>query len=99
MDNEIKELLEENLRLSKENNAYLRKLVRAENLSRISKILYWVVILALGYVTYTVIQPYLTTVLTAYENVAGQAELIQDKATGIEGNINDLKGLIQGFGE
>ena len=59
MDPELKQLLEENLRLSKENNVLLLKIRNIQRWAQITKILYWFVIIAAAVGALYFIKPYL----------------------------------------
>lgn len=66
MDQEIKNLLEENLKLSKENNELLIKVRRVQKWSQYSRIFYWVLIIGITYGAFYFIQPYLENLLSLY---------------------------------
>ncbi len=54
-DEDLKELLEENLRLAKENNRMLRSMRRAARLSFVGRIIFWLILLGVPaylYITY-----------------------------------------------
>jgi len=66
MDPELKNLLEENLKLSKENNELLIKVRRVQKWSQYSRIFYWVLIIGITYGAFYFIQPYLENLLSLY---------------------------------
>jgi hypothetical protein len=84
MDPELKQLLEENLRLSKENNVLLLKIRNIQRWAQITKILYWFVIIAAGVGALYFIKPYLGGILNIYSGGVSDINSIQ----GIGGSLN-----------
>ena len=79
MGPETRNLLEENLRLTKENNRLLRKLKRAQTLGTVFRIIWIAVIVGLPVALYVyLIQPY-------YEGVQTRFESLQQKIDSIPG--------------
>jgi hypothetical protein len=66
MDPELKNLLEENLKLSKENNVILLKLYKIQRWVQITRILYWVVIIGVSFGAFYYIKPFLGNLLNVY---------------------------------
>jgi hypothetical protein len=66
MDPEAKQLLEENLKISKENNELLLKVRSVQRWAQITRILYWVVIIGVSFGAFYYIQPYLGNLLNVY---------------------------------
>ena len=66
MDPESKKLLEDNLKLSEENNAMLRKLLRSMHVRRILSVLYWAIIIGSTIGAFYFIQPYIDQLKDAY---------------------------------
>jgi hypothetical protein len=66
VDPDIKNLLEENLRLSKENNELLLKVRRVQRWSQISRIFYWIIIIGISFGAFYFIQPYIGNLLNVY---------------------------------
>jgi hypothetical protein len=60
MDEEIKNLLKENLEVSKKSLEILRKIDRDRKISFFFKIIYWLVIILIIYYSYQLLQPYFT---------------------------------------
>lgn len=58
MEPELRKLLEQNLDLAKENNAMLRKLRNGQKWGRVSRFVYWVVLLGIALGGYYYIAPY-----------------------------------------
>ena len=57
MEQDIKSLLEENLALTKENNAMLKRIRSAQRMAMIYRVIYWIVILGMTFGAYYFIQP------------------------------------------
>lgn len=77
MDQEIKdlkEMLRKNLELSAENNKMLHSIKRGILLSRIMRIVYWVIILGVGVGIYYYIEPYVDSAIGAYGDVKGDLQ-------------------------
>ena len=66
MDPESKKLLEENLRLSQENNVILLKLKRSMQVRRFVSIIYWTLIVGSAVWAYYFIQPYIDQMVNIY---------------------------------
>lgn len=71
---DLKELLEENLRVNRENNAMLSKLYRSYRRSQFVKYLYWGLVIALTLGAYYLIQPYIDQLGQAYGGLKTQVE-------------------------
>lgn len=69
MDQEIKELLEENLEISRENNKLLKKLWGSVRLGRLMRILYFSLAVALAVGAYYYVHPYLQSLLGLYSSL------------------------------
>lgn len=83
MEPEIRSLLEENLRLSKENNELLKKVREFQRWSRITKVLYWFIIIGIALGAFYFIQPYFDGILNIY--------------SGGVSDVNIMKNLSQSF--
>ncbi len=66
MDPEIKHLLEENLRLSQENNLLLAKVQTYLKWAQITKALYWLLIIGISVGAFYYTKPYLGNLLNIY---------------------------------
>ena len=66
MDPESKKLLEETLKLAKENNDILHSMRRSMRIQRIMSILYWVLIIGSTVGAYYLIAPYLGQLMDVY---------------------------------
>jgi uncharacterized protein involved in cysteine biosynthesis len=78
MDPLLKQLLEENLKLSKENNVLLLKIRNVQRWAQITKILYWFVIIGVAIGAFYFIQPYLGGVLNIYSGGVSDISSIKD---------------------
>ena len=88
MDPEDKELLKENLGLSKENNELLKKIRKFQKWGQTTKAIYWLIIIAFGFGAWYFVQPYLETMLGYYGAVSGATSSITDF-----GNFSDIKNI------
>ncbi|MBK5215197.1 MAG: hypothetical protein JJE53_00080 [Candidatus Pacebacteria bacterium] len=72
MDQETKQLLEENLKLSKENNEMLNSLIRSKKQNAIFKAVYWVIIILITIGSYYFIKPYISSLTSLYTGGASE---------------------------
>lgn len=86
MDSEMKQLLEENLKISKENNELLLKVRSVQKWAQITRILYWVLIIAVSFGSLYYIKPYLGNLLNVYtggvsgvDNISEITKNLKDK--------------------
>lgn len=79
MDAETKKLLTDNLELAKQNNEILHKLVRAQKMAIVYRIVYWSIIILSTFGAYYFIQPFLENMFSVYSG-------------GVEGsnNVNEV---------
>jgi hypothetical protein len=91
MDQETKQLLEENLKLSKENNVMLSSLIRAKKLNTVYKVVYWSLIIFVTIGSYYFIQPYIESLMSLYTGGAADMSSI--------GNLKDTLGNQQQIDE
>jgi hypothetical protein len=87
MDLQEKELLEETLEVSKENNRMLKKIWRDVKYKRFIKVVYWVIIIGLTLGAYYYIQPIIDSITVGY---GGMTDAL---TTGLE-NIKRISDLI-----
>ena len=78
MEQDVKALLEENLRLSKENNELLLKVHKVLRWQQITRYLYWVVIILVSFGALYYIKPYLGNLLNIYTGGAAGSTSIGD---------------------
>jgi hypothetical protein len=62
MNEQERKMLDEVVELSRENNAMVRKLVRAQQRATFLRIFYWAIIIGSTIVAYYSIQPYVSTI-------------------------------------
>ena len=67
MDEEIKNLLKENLEVSKKSLEILRKIDRDRKINFFFKIIYWLVIILIIYYSYQLLQPYFVSLKQSLE--------------------------------
>ena len=95
-EDEIRSLLRRNLELTRENNKLLKKIRRNGLIANIMRLVWWAVIIGVPvFLYYTVFQPYLTELSTAYQGV-------QDGVTGAQSIFFDIpiiSDLIERFAE
>ncbi len=78
MDQEIKDLLEENLKLSKENHELLVKVRNFQRWSQISKVLYWFVIICIALGAFYFIKPYFESILNIYSGGVSNVNMVKN---------------------
>ena len=66
MDEEYKKLLEENLRVSRENNSLLLKVRSVQRWASVTRILYWVVLIGISFGAFYFLQPYIENIMKIY---------------------------------
>ena len=92
MTPEEKSLLERTYRLSEENNKILRGMRRTATYGLIARIVYWGIILILGFGAYYFIQPYITSLLSI-TGQAGGLQGVMDSLGQAQNAANQLKDL------
>lgn len=66
MDQEERSLLEENLRISRENNLLLLKIRSVQRWASITRILYWAVLIGISFGAFYFLQPYIENIMKIY---------------------------------
>ncbi len=66
MDIELEQRLRAIEKTLTENNAMLRKLRRGQKLAQATKIVYWIVLIALGFISIALIKPYISQLGASY---------------------------------
>jgi hypothetical protein len=92
MDPEVKKLLEENLKLSKENNIMLLKIRSVQRWAQITRIFYWFIIIGITIGAFYFIKPYLGNLLNIYTGgVSGISNVdISKSLKDIQTNVKGL---------
>ncbi len=75
MDQEIKELLQANIELSRENNKILKKIRGTQKRAVITKILYWIIIIGIAVGAFYFIQPFIQKILDLLPSLSGLKNL------------------------
>ncbi|MFA7315759.1 MAG: hypothetical protein WC059_03090 [Candidatus Paceibacterota bacterium] len=96
MDPETKQLLKENVELSRRNNEMLEKVVRYQKWNQIYRALYWGIIIFSSVGAYYFIQPY----LSSFVNISGDVSHINDitKTLGGQNQQQQIKDWMQLLG-
>lgn len=71
MNEQERKMLQEVIEISSDNNAMLRKLVRAQRSATLWKLIYWTIIIGSIIAGYYSIQPYIEPLMQAYSKVMG----------------------------
>lgn len=92
MDQEVKNLLEENLRLSKVNNELLLKIRSVQKWAQITRIFYWVAIIGASFGALYYLKPYLGNIMNVYTGGVSGIDNISDisKSFNDQQQIQDL---------
>ncbi len=98
MDGDVKNLLEENLRISKENNLMLLKLLKAQKWAQIYRVVYWAIIILVSFGSFYFIQPYLGSLLNLYSGGVSNVNSFQDFSKSIPdaAHLKDFVNQING---
>ncbi len=73
MNPEEKQMLEETLELSQENNKMLKHIRRSQKMAAVIRIFYWVLVLVVSYGAYTFAEPYVNQMVKIIQS--SQTEL------------------------
>ena len=95
MTPEEKSLLERVHGLVEENNAMLHSIKRSSRISSMIRIAYWVIILGLSFGAYYLIQPYVTTMFSLYDQAQKSFSGITNDVNSVQGAVNSLKDLLK----
>ena len=92
MDPEVKHLLEENLRISKENNELLIKVRNVQRWAQITKVFYWIAIIGVSFGALFYLKPYLGNLINVYSGGVSGVNNIGDISTQLKDQqqIQDL---------
>jgi hypothetical protein len=66
MDQEERSLLDENLRVSRENHQLLLKVRSVQRWSSVTRILYWVILIGISFGAFYFLQPYIERIMKIY---------------------------------
>ena len=95
MTPEERSLLERTHKLAEENNEILHSIRRTNRFSTVMRVLYWIVILVLSFGAYYFIQPYVTTMLGAYDQVKGSLQGVQNGVNDAQSAASSLRDLLK----
>ncbi len=85
MDPEVKNLLEENLKISKENNLLLLKVRSVQRWAQITRIFYWIAIIGASFGALYYLKPYLGNLINVYTGGVSGVQNFSD----ISNSLND----------
>jgi len=92
MSPDERKLLEETLKLSRENHRLLRKMQSSARVGRIFRLIYWTIIIGSMFGLYYYFQPVIQEFIGAYQGLLGGIEKTQD----VLGNLPGLSGILDG---
>jgi hypothetical protein len=95
MDQEEKHLLEENLRLSQENNVLLLKIRSVQRWEQITHIFYWFLIIGVSIGAFYFIKPYLGNLLNIYTGGVSGINNISDITKNLKNAQTDIQDLLK----
>ena len=78
MQPEEKEMLKKTLELAQENNKMLHSVRRSMFWGRITRVIYWVIIIGAAVGIYYYVEPYVDSAVDAYGNVKGDLKSFTD---------------------
>jgi len=99
MDQEVKNLLEENLRLSKENNELLLKIRSVQRWAQITRIFYWFIIIGVSVGAFYYIQPYLGNLLNVYTGGVSGINNVSDITKSFKDKQTEMQDLLKALSE
>lgn len=94
-DLQIKQLLEANLEISRENNEMLKKIRNAQKLAQIYRVVYWIVIIGASYGAYYFVQPYIGGILNIYGG-GGLESLNSESLNGVP-DLKSVQDMLNGL--
>ena len=99
MDQEVKNLLEENLKLSKENNGLLLKLYKIQHWARITRVFYWFIIILVTFGSFYFLKPYLGNLMNVYTGGVSGIGNINDVTNSLKDNKQQMQDLLNSLKE
>jgi len=91
MDPELKQLLEENIKLSKENNEILNSLIRTNKRKKIIQYIYWGLIILVTFGSLFFIQPLIGSLTSLY--TGGASDLLNQDS--VKSNVGNSSQQVQ----
>lgn len=95
---ETKVMMTEILKLTRENNEILVKVRNGQRWAQVSKALYWLVILGIGFGSFYYIQPYLNSLTSSYNSVFGGSDTSKKEGSGSLSDLSHLQDLLKQVG-
>ncbi len=89
------EKLDEILELTKENNRILHALRSAQRRASMFRLLYWLVVIGLGFGAFYYIQPYLEQIMGVYAGAQSSIDSIQNATSSIQNG--DWKSILDSY--
>ncbi|MCX6755538.1 MAG: hypothetical protein NT068_03335 [Candidatus Nomurabacteria bacterium] len=77
MNPEEKQMLQEALTLSRDNNSILRTMRRNQRWASVMRVIYWVIIIGISYGAYVYTQPYLDKAATLFKSSQAQLDSLK----------------------
>ncbi len=93
MDEDVKKLIEEDLKLNRENNVILKGIRGAQKRAMIYRFLYWILILGITFGAYYFVQPYVESLLGYYGSFTEGVDSV-NKASSMS-DLKQVKDLLQ----
>jgi len=98
MEPNVKQLLEENLKLSKENNELLLKVYKIEHWAQITRVLYWFIIIGVSIGAFYFIKPFLGNITNLYTGGVSGINNIGDITKNLS-NKEQIQDLLKSLNE
>ena len=95
MDPDIKKLLEENLKISKENKELLIKVRNFQRWAQITKALYWLMIIGIAFGAFYYLKPMLGNLLNLYSGGVSSVNSIKD----VGSNMSEIQDLLKSLNQ
>ncbi len=89
VDPESRELLQKTYTLAEENNQILHGIRRSQRIASLMRALYWLIILAITFGSFYLLQPYINKMLDLYNSISGAEQKL---------NSGSLQDLLKNFG-
>lgn len=87
--------MKKTLELTQENNKILRSIRRSNRWSAFMRVIYWAIIIGASVWSYNFLQPYLKTVLNAYETMQANMGNLNSTAGNAQDSIQDMLNKIR----
>jgi hypothetical protein len=95
VDPDIKKLLEENLKISKENKELLIKVRNFQRWAQITKALYWLMIIGIAFGAFYYLKPMLGNLLNLYSGGVSSVNSIKD----VGSNMSEIQDLLKSLNQ